>query len=96
MSSNAETEVLNLVERVWGTRSPDLDSWAEKSDTELEELKDDLDLSIDDWKRFFIAVEAATRARLDHWDDLPGKHRKKVYQVLSDADEVLEDGEYLL
>lgn len=94
--SAADADVLNLIERIWGTDSPDLERWAQKSDQELGELTGALRLPVDNEKVFLAGVEAATRAALGQWDRLGKRDQKQVRQVLSTAAELIGDDRHLM
>ena len=95
-ATGTPSDILSLVEDVWGTDSPDLGRWAEKSDQELKELTSGLGLPVENGKAFFAGVEAATRAALSQWERLGKRGRKQVRQVLSTTAELIGDDRHLM
>jgi hypothetical protein len=95
---SSREKVLKLVEQVWGSRSPDLEEWVDrdKTDLKLGFEHDPETHGMDEQEEFLIALEAATRLVLTHWDNSGVDEKKKAARVLSVATERLDEDQFLL
>lgn len=91
-------KAIELVEQVWGSRSPDLGKWVgrERRDLELGFEYDPDATDMDKQERFVSAVEAATRLVLNNWERTEAPERETAVRTLSVAAARLDDDQFLI